>query len=187
MHVQMFGLPGAGKTFITNQLCENNDFVPIKLNGNLKKISYSLLFFFVHPFFYLRLLKALFLENKNRKLFLHKLKLFLRVTALESKKLFFKKTIIDDGLCQFLITIFERKINKKDLLKIEKLVPKNAIIFIIETSDKKRLMRMNERGRIPRSFLGEEYLEKISPVWKFNAKFLKHFFLNNFDTKIIDN
>lgn len=118
---------------------------------------------------------------------MHKVKLFLKASAIESRSLFSKKTIVDDGLCQFLITLFEREIDNDDLSKLKKLVPQNATIFIVESGNEERLVRMNKRGRVPRDFMGTEYLMKISPIWESNAQTLKKFFVENFTTKVIVN
>jgi hypothetical protein len=188
MRIQLFGLPGAGKTYIANQLASQNGFVAVRVKGKVAKTLHSLLYFLIHPISYLLILWILFKENyKYGGVLMHKVKLFLKASAIESRSLFSKKTIVDDGLCQFLITLFEREIDNDDLSKLKKLVPQNATIFIVESGNEERLVRMNKRGRVPRDFMGTEYLMKISPIWESNAQTLKKFFVENFTTKVIVN
>lgn len=185
--VYFFGLPGSGKSYMAKNLAQEQNYKIISTNKP-GELFWSFLFFISHPVLSIRILALLSRENKkNKRILIHKLRLFIKVASLQSKSFFFNKPLIDDGFCQFVLAIFDRKIKSKDLQIAKKMLSKNAKIIIVESSNKKRMSRMKQRGRTPRSFMGEDYLKYIFPIWDHNCEIIKDYYIANFNTQIIKN
>ncbi len=186
--IQFFGLPGSGKSYTAKQIKKKKNSYRIVTTNKVEEVFYSFLFFLSRPVLVFSLLLLIFKENKkNKRILVHKVRLFIKVSSLQLKSSFFKKPLIDDGFCQFVLSVFERKITEKDLSVVEKLIPQKTKIIIVESTKEKRITRIKKRKRIPRSFMGREYLNYIFPVWDYNYPIIKEYYLNNFDVKVIKN
>jgi len=72
---------------------------------------------------------------------------------IESKN---EKVILDEGLAQYGLSLYEQNISEKDACKyIDKFVNKNnKVEIIISCNETDRIERMKERKRIPRAYMG---------------------------------
>jgi len=191
MIISFLGLSGAGKTHYSINFFANNEYKIIKINNRFEKYFFSFIFFFTHLIFSISLLRIVVFENRdNKKLLIYKIKhLFFLVLAREGKSLFFKNSIIDDGVFQFLLSIFEKEISDNDLIFFKKaLKRRKIIIYMVEANRETRINRMKKRKRFPRmSSFGKKYFYDWLDVGEYNYIVIKDFIMKNFDYKIIKN
>lgn len=150
MIIELFGLPGAGKTTVANRLI-NEGFFVIKKPRLFLRIIYSMLYFFINPKFALSLFYHLIL-NVYRSKYVSKLKLFnfwffVIYTTLLAKYFivtFHRKesmVIFDEGLAQFFLGT---SINQS-LIPFKKLIEYSEYIIIIKVDERERLSNINRR------------------------------------------
>lgn len=187
MIIRLFGFPGAGKTTAAPKIAKNNDIPLITITNIFEIIFWGGFFMAKNPLIFIKLFWLLMKENRhNVKLLWHKLYLFRMMLAKEGKASFWGKGVIDEGGSQFLHTIFEREITKKDLKWLIKFYGnQKMIIYYFKTPFAKCEKRMIQRGRIPRSFLGKAYLKKWLPLLKHNHLVIAEYLQENFPVKIV--
>lgn len=88
---------------------------------------------------------------------------------------------------QFILAIYERKIDQKDLEWCRNLFNKRWRIYIIEADEQRRQGRIQTRGRIPRGHLGLNYVKEWLEVQKYNYSIYKNFIQENFKYKTVNN
>lgn len=173
MIYEFFGLPGAGKTFCARKCAEKTNIPLIEIHGRFQLYFWATLFACIHPKIFFVILQKMIEENGGDtatafllvQLFGHKMRnLSLRAIAKEGKALFEKNAVIDEGLTQTLLYIFERKIEEKDISFLLCLFPKRTIC-IVTANTETRKSRMKIRGRIPREFLNREYRGRLSSMY----------------------
>jgi hypothetical protein len=191
MIINFFGLSGAGKTYYSIKSFIDHKYKVIKINNRFEKYFFVFIFFFIHPVSSVFLIKATISENiNNKRLLIYKIKhLLFLVLARQGKSSFYGDVVVDDGLFQFLLIIFERKISYNDLAPFRNfLKDKKTIAYIVEANRETRLARMEKRNRFPRrSIFGKEYFYKWLEVEEYNYIIIKEFIMKNFDYKIINN
>ncbi len=189
MIIQFFGLPGSGKTFYSKKISGKSALGLVSIESRIEILLFGILFFIFNPLTTIFFIKILIKENKhNRKILFHKLfKLFVVTIAHEQKSKMKKgDIIIDQGLILFLLSIYERKIDKKEL---DKFLPhlKNYFVYIIFAPKKTREERMSLRKRIPRIKFGLEYALKVQNIFEENENIVVEFIKKNFPYKLIKN
>jgi len=190
MIYEFFGLPGAGKSFLSVVFSQSTGYKLISIGSLRERNFYFTCFCLLHPWETFILLYLLAKENINNiDLFKHKLReLFIEVLACEQKANRERNAIVDFGLAQFAISLFERKVDSRDLFFLVKILkPEKFFIKIVDCPVEVRKERMNKRGRIPRSSFGEEYVRMITPIWEYNYLQVRSFYLKNFKCEIINN
>jgi len=189
MIIELFGLPGSGKTYLADKIFQTQKIRLAKINNFWERYLLIILFVILHPFILGKLLTLIAAENKKDKFLLkHKLKNLLPSTiAQEQKARFMKKSLIDPGFFQFFLTIYERKITSDDLHWISKYFNRHYKILIIEADDKIRKKRMSNRDRVPRIGLGQEYVDGWFEILEHNFLIIKEYIKNNFKYEIIKN
>ncbi|OJI07350.1 hypothetical protein BK004_01295 [bacterium CG10_46_32] len=148
---EFIGLPGAGKSYMANQIAQSKGIVGVEIKNTKERLARSLLFFISHPFFSARLLAIFIQENyKNSKLLKHKFAtIVLEIMAREQKVK--QGEMIETGFFQLLLSIYEREISEKDVASLFYWLKKrDYMVYIVEASREIREKRIQERGRIPR-------------------------------------
>src|SRR3989344_3380474 len=116
---EFFGLPSVGKTTLASALAKAELGPIITVNYQLERLLYPFLFLLTHPIVFFRFYFLSLKESgDNRKLFKHKRHLFLLALAKETKATWSLGGIIDDGLYQFLLSVYEKKITQTEAEKI---------------------------------------------------------------------
>jgi hypothetical protein len=190
MRIEIVGLPGSGKTYLSRIKSNNFDIEFIRAGRSLKKYFFCLLFIFHNPFLFFEFLFLLIKENKKDPfLFKYKLYLFSNALSREGQALRREEYIIDEGMFHFAFAFYERQINDKDLrlfLKFYKRIKKRKIL-LLEVQEKTRRKRLEERQRVPRLALGGHYANKANFYFLLNKKVIYNFFLKNMDAEIFFN
>jgi len=188
MIYEFFGLPGSGKTFLAMRFSKENKIPLIEINSRTEKYFWVALFVCAHPMLFFLLLKKIIKENKNDSaLFRHKtLFLCLRTIAKEGKSFFKRDAVIDEGLYQALLYLFERKVQKSELACFSPLFKRRTARIVVANADTRR-ERMQSRGRVPRAFLNNAYRERWFPILDHNFDVISGWIKENFSYKEINN
>jgi len=181
MIAEFFGLPGSGKTLLAKRFSKENRIPIIEINSRIEKYFWAVFFVCTHPVLFFLLLKKIIKENKNDSALLRHKALFLclRAIAKEGKSFFKRDAVIDEGLYQTLLYIFERKIKKDELASYRTLFKKRTVHIIVAGVDT-RMERMQSRGRVPRVFLNNAYRERWFPVLEHNFYVITVWIKENF-------
>lgn len=167
MRIELFGLPGCGKTTYVKmkQLQDKNLILPLekllysdwRIIRNFKKIILATRFVFYKPTDFLKIIK--FLSTLQFSNFKTKIKMFLyaisilEVIRVEKKIKNSPKMMMDEGLCQVIWGI-SYNVKKEDRNKVlilfkilEEYLADNIIVFNINLNIiKKRLLERKQKG-----------------------------------------
>jgi len=171
MRIELFGLPGSGKTFFAGEYKERYNIPVISLASRKEKYGYCLLFFLNHPYITLRLLFWIVSETLfNLRLMWYKIdRLFFSILAREQKAQGYEAFILDEGFLQLLLSIPESPLYTKDVsFLVSFLRKRNIEIHILKTDKAIRYERMEERKGKPRSAFGGSYIEWWYPILEGN-------------------
>ena len=69
MIIEIYGLPGAGKTTLAKKMASEFNIPLIKIRGKTELFFYNLLYFFLHPAAFLKGFWYIFINSKNWRLF----------------------------------------------------------------------------------------------------------------------
>jgi dephospho-CoA kinase len=175
MIIEFFGLPGAGKTHKAQELSLEKNIPIISIQNRYEKYGLVFLYMLLHPLVVLFFLRTLARENKHDKALLHhKIRnLFFNCIAREQKGVFHKECIIDEGLWQCALGIFEREVVEVDIRDCTNYIFRKRVVFIVETPREERMRRMQARGRVPRGFRDGAYQERWLSVMEKNYYIFK--------------
>lgn len=189
MIIEFFGLPGSGKSHIAEKEFGYIEKPYSTILDRIRKYSLVALYETMHPIRSAAFFIAIVRETRdNAPLLMHKLKfLYLNAEAREQAGQFKKEGVIDEGLVNYLLSLYERKISEKDVNSIVKRIPKKRMVYIINASKSVREKRMLERKRNPRSIFGESYLAERESVLEHNYEVIKGVIKKNFTYKEISN
>src|SRR3989344_7400398 len=112
MIIELFGLPGSGKTYLAEKL-EEKDFKLVKFSSKLEKYFYSFLFILSFPLLSIYLFFKLNLNSNkygNIKIkIMRNILLFATMAFYKKASLSKDKIILDEGFFQMINSIFEAK------------------------------------------------------------------------------
>ena len=188
MIIEFYGLPGAGKTTITQKLAAKSDFKIIKIRSKKELVLYNLLFFIKHPVKFFATIGYLIANSTGWPIFYYKFtNTFLHHNAKYQKALLEKYAILDQGYFQNVLSVFEEPISASFLVKYAGflLKPDKLIILNLPSDDVSR--RIEGRGYAARERFDREYFGKWLEVVKMNNKiFLENLDKLGMDYNIID-
>jgi len=188
MIIEFYGLPGAGKTTITEKLATRSDFKIVKIRTKKALFWYNFLFFLRHPIKFFVTLYYVIVNSPDRRIFYYKFtNTFLHHNAKYQKALRMGNAILDQGYFQNILSVFERPISASFLVKYTRflLKPDKLIILDLPSDDVSR--RIEGRGYAARERFDREYFGKWLEVVKMNNKiFLENLDKLGMDYNIID-
>lgn len=195
MITHCFGLPGSGKDFITNALVKRGEYERINNPSFGGKLIFAIIYLIFHPVSFSLFCHLIIKENWHHKDLLWRkfYALFLRYAAMEEKAIIkqliwpSKDFIISEGLFMFVLSLFERRVNEKEIKKIFSLIPGCRKILLITASKKIRYQRIKNRKRQPRSYKGKKYLKQWLPILEENAVIMGDFLYIYYQTNTIKN
>jgi len=160
MIIELFGLPGSGKTSLARTLAQEPGFEVIKIRSKKELVFYNLVFFVRNPFRFLRLLGWVLGNIGHRKLFYLKImNAFFNDNAKYEKARRYSRAILDQGYFQNVLSLFEGELDKEKLKDYIKIIPKPDWLFILDLPPEERERRIKERGFFSREKMDEKYLE----------------------------
>lgn len=185
MIIEMYGLPGVGKTVYAHSYVVDNHFEIIKVKSKIELIIFNIFFLFLHPKIFYGFFKLCFQNSKTNKIWRTKfINSFLYRNAKWQKALFFRRNniIIDEGHFQNLLSFFDREVSKGEMEQFISLCIKPDILYIVTTESQIRYERLNKRGYRGREVFGQEYIKQWEDIMsKNNNLFLR--ILPNCDIK----
>ena len=176
MIYEFIGLPGSGKTYHAQRLSSEIGAPMIGALSRKDRFLGALCFATHRPLVVMRLVRELFCETHvSAALLWHKLFFLLgNALARESVAMRFETAVIDEGLAQYIYSLYEHRITVRDIQRYFDIVklPEERTVTIIEASDNIRHERMAARGRVPRSAFGLSYGESWEEVLSSNHRLI---------------
>ncbi len=189
MTICLFGLPGAGKTYLASRYGRETGYAvssgPIRRR---RRYWLGLRYTARHPYLVASVLIKVVRENHSRrKLLFYKVhNLFMSALAREEQVRERLNSIVDEGLLQLLLSIYERRITKAEAKAcLQNIVRRNDRIWLVEADKNLRLERMHIRKRIPRSEHGLDYMYSWMAVSEHNYEIFKEVIQEQCECRII--
>ncbi len=189
MIIELYGLTGSGKTYLSKKL-EESGFFCIKFDSKVSKYLTSLSFIFSHP-----ILSAFLLSKINRfsnrstkllpikkrlKLLLVRSILLLATMSSYKKALRYRGAVIlDEGFFQIIHSIFEDEIEEEIIKNLIDKIPKPEILVIVDSTKKSREERFNQKGYPRRDEFGSKYFFDWYKVMESNDLKIRKILSNN--------
>ena len=143
--------------------------------------AWALIYACLRPVTFFTFLKEVFKENRHSGALLrHKARvLHINAMAKEGRALFSREDVIlDEGLFQALLSIYEREITARDIARFSRIL-KRRKVYMVHASLSRREERMRARGRAPREFMGEAYQDDWFPTLERNFSIIASWIKEN--------
>lgn len=169
MIIEIYGLPGAGKTTLAKKISAEFNIPLVKIRRKTDLIFYNLFYFLLHPVAFLKAFWYVFINSPNWRLFYYKfLNSFLHTNAKYQKALRCNKALVDQGHFQNVISVFEEAVDERGLLRYARILPRPDLLVIFDVPDEVREKHLSERGFSVREQFNEEYFNRWKKVVKEN-------------------
>jgi hypothetical protein len=173
MIIELYGLPGSGKTTLSKNLSSFKDFKLVKIENNTELVFFSLLSLLRHPIVFLYTFYLVTVNSSSVGMFYYKfMNILLHRNAKHMKAFFYKSSVIDEGFSQNILSIYEKTISKKELKRIVSLSPKpnTLVVFNIDSN----ILENRVKKTAARRNFGEEYYIKWKEVIRKNNELFLH-------------
>lgn len=176
MIIELYGLPGSGKSTFAKKLAERDNLAIIKIRSKKDLLFYNLIFLLKRPVKFLAGLYFVAVNSSGWRMFYYKfMNCFLQYNAKYEKSLKFSRAILDQGHFQNILSVFEAPISEKKMLFYLKFIPRPDELIIFNVSQDKIAERIAARG-----YLGRENLKNIDQQkWQETMRANHKLFLNN--------
>lgn len=173
MIIELYGLPGSGKTTFARALSREGGFEIIKIRNPFELFARNIFFFFRHPVKFLWLLFFTVAYAGGFSFLYYKfMNVFLQVNAKYQKAASRRKAIIDQGYWQNALSLFEYPVSKETLKKYLKYVLPTDVLVVFDLPEETRDTRLKERGYASRDRYPAEYRAKFESAYRANHKLL---------------
>jgi len=172
MIIELYGLPGSGKTTLFKRFSSCKDFKLVRIENNLELTFFSLLSFLRHPLIFLHTFYLITVNSNNWRMFYYKfMNVLFHRSAKYMKASFYKRSVIDECFFQNILSIYEKEITKIDLYKITQLLPKpdTLVVFNVDVSV---LKERTKKDAVRRDFGDEYYAKWKEVIYKNNELFI---------------
>ncbi|QIR40361.1 hypothetical protein HCG51_29050 [Tolypothrix sp. PCC 7910] len=158
MIIELYGLPGTGKSTIATKLEYLLRGRIVRIERRKDFICFNLLSFLRHPIkFFNRTVRA-FYESGNKSLLYYKfIKIFLYRNAVVEKAKRYPVAIVDEGHLGNILSAFEQPISPEMLIKEIKNLEIPDIVVHFTLPEAERQIRLKNRGFVPRDSESEDY------------------------------
>ncbi len=177
MIIELYGLPGSGKTTYAENLAREKGIEIIRIKKKTDLIFFNFLFLFMFPIKFFILFFYVLINSTNIKMFYYKfMNTFLHHNAKYIKAVFFRRdtdVIIDQGHFQNIISVFEKNLSQKSLKKYLNFLPKKNNLVIFDIPQNIRFERLSKRDFVMRSDFNQSYRQKWFQVIEYNDSLLK--------------
>ncbi len=185
--IETFGLAAAGKSTYARKLAAERGLRNITIRSTVEKMFFYWLFRLLHPRLAAFLAKRCVEQSRDLpQLRHHKWELFRKAVGREQKARLFGSGVIDEGLVNFLLTLYEDIIPGEDLVAYGNLLPaKNREIHIVETNAESRAERLAARAKSTRQKFGDAYFARWSRIVEENHRIVDAWIRENYDYRVI--
>ena len=174
MIIELYGLPGSGKTTLARKLAAESNFEIVKIRTKRDLIFYNLLFLFSHPVKFIVLFCYLVINYNGRKEFyLNLMNNFLGANAKYLKARNVKNAIIDQGYFQGLTSISRKRISAETLARYADNIVKPDKLIVLDVSDEELARRVGGRGYFARAGFEDNEIKDWETVMRENDKIIK--------------
>lgn len=161
MLVEMYGLSGSGKSTLAKELAEKDTSIK-HVSAQYNNVE-VFRFMFRHPvlsFAWLGEMLFLALRHNEWTLFRYRLSIILRTFATfgYAERIPKGVVLLDEGLFQRVLSIYEKERSAKSLERLMKLIPKVDLLILVDRGNESRYIRFDNNKDHPRAKLGEAYL-----------------------------
>ncbi len=174
MIIELFGLPGSGKTTIMRFLIQKSLGKDVVIKNHFERLFYCAIFLFRHPFVFSFWIYTVVKETP-RGLVRYKLNLLLVTFSKREKAEFLYKTpiFLDEGLFQRILSVYEQVLTVEEIRKIIYYMVMPDKLFFIQGGDFDRFLKDFDKINSPRYKMGEEYMKNWVSVLKINTYLLQ--------------
>lgn len=172
MIYEVIGLTGAGKTYWSGQYAREKSLQYVTLGGRWWRYKNALLFVINRPLLAFQIFRLAFIYSlSNRGIIKHKL-LYIMLNAYAREYLATSQdadVIIDDGILQFVFSIYEQKISRRIIQNDFNFSAISDRVVLQVTAPKvTRIERMKKRGRFLRHTFSDAERERYTEVFEHN-------------------
>ncbi len=177
MIIELYGLPGQGKTTFAKRLQAEAGYKIIKIRSRFALYIYNILFLAKYPVKFFGLLYFIFKSSPcNVKIIWHKINnTFLHYNAkhLKSKKC--QRAIIDQGYFQNFISVFEQELDDGLIAKYLKFVLFPDVLIFFDLDEERQREYVEKRGYYARDDFDEKHRKEWGKLSSKNNSRLKNY------------
>ena len=133
MIIEFYGLPGSGKTTAAQKLKEVQGVEPVTITGRRELCFLSAKFALKNPKAFFLTFGLILVNSRDLKMFYYKLMnvLLYRTAKYEKALEAHMPVLLDEGLFQNVLSLFERPMTKEKLLHYARVLPKPDTLLVI--------------------------------------------------------
>ena len=185
----MVGLPGSGKSTLAGSVAEKNGIAIIRVGRFGQRRLYARLFAICHSELY-RALRRIAVEQSGTNEHLTRINehRLASAAAKVQKARLLGRGVVDEGVLQFLLGVYERPARVEELETVLLMIPAAGLrICFVQANEATRLARMQARNKVPRAELGSAYQASWQAAQTANVALLHRLCASRFDCVTIDN
>lgn len=159
MLIELYGLPGSGKTTLAKKLIKDSDWQIVKIKNRLELLFLNWLFLIKHPIKFFVTLFYVITNSHSWSMFYYKfMNCFLHHNAKYQKAKRYKKAILDQGYFQNILSVFEKPLSADFLKKYIRFLLLPDRLIILDVPFLEILKKKKEKPELSfRQKLGLEY------------------------------
>lgn len=169
--IELFGLPGAGKSTLAEYIASNHssEYCVVSVN-RIERFFYFSIFCIFYPFFVIHILRWVRASPKKVRRYIVHLFSVSASKTLKSLLYFYfsnKNFIIDEGIFQRILSVSQTVLSREDAIRHVSKIPKwSRRVLVVEGENFNRYTSSSTQS--PRSALGDEYLNHWMGVQREN-------------------
>jgi len=178
--VELVGLPGSGKTTLAKKLSSEQGAEVVNIFSRKEHLKYLLLFLFSHPVSFIFWVLQVIKESNGLLRYKFHLWSLSAARSQKAKSSNKKVVIIDEGLMQRIFSVYDRKLNEREIKKVIRKIPLSDKVLFCEGGTFERFLEWERGSNSPRMKKGKEYFQQWREVSTKNAETLNNVLRSKF-------